>query len=546
MSSRFARYQKSLLLLMLGMVLLVIVTATLYMLGMTHLEGDPRTFLESLQFAAETLTTTGYGEDGRWKSVTVSIFVIVLQFLGVFVIFLVIPIYLIPFLEERFELRLPKEAKNMSDHVVIYHYGAPVTTLLAELQEDHVSAVILEEDESIARQALRDGHQVVHARTGDIGLSSVCLDKARALIANSADDKNAAVCLVARQLGFTKDIYAMVEDPFHRKPLALAGATAVFTPRHMLGAALAARASSRISPRVSGIQQLGKQLEVVEVGVTSNSPLVGKSLIETKIGSETGINIIAKWVSGQLKPVISGDTLIEANDVLVGIGTDAHIRKFTQFVGGSAATQHEKYIVAGFGEVGKKVHELLTAVGEEVQVVDKHAGEGVDFVGDALDHRLIERAGIVTAQAVILALDSDSATLFATVVLKDLAPQVRIIARVNHADNVERIHRAGAEFALSISQVAGQIMARRLLGDEAVALNTQLKIQKVSSIALAGSTLGELRIRSRTGCSIVAVERGPEVLVSFHLDFRFEKDDAVFVCGSYEAIRLFHEHFGES
>jgi hypothetical protein len=34
---------------------------------------------------------------------------------------------------------------------------------------------------------------------------------------------------------------------------------------------------------------------------------------------------------------------------------------------------------------------------------------------------------------------------------------VPIIARVNQSENVERIHAAGADFALSISRVAGQI-----------------------------------------------------------------------------------------
>ena len=102
----------------------------------------------------------------------------------------------------------------------------------------------------------------------------------------------------------------------------------------------------------------------------------------------------------------------------------------------------------------------------------------------------------------ILALDADSATLFATVILKDLAPGVPVIARVNEAENVERIHRAGADFALSISQVSGQMLAKKLLGQESVAVDPQLKILKiVRRTASPAATPPTLAIRERTGCS---------------------------------------------
>ena len=64
----------------------------------------------------------------------------------------------------------------------------------------------------------------------------------------------------------------------------------------------------------------------------------------------------------------------------------------------------------------------------------------------------------------MLALNSDDATLFATVIARDTVPDVPVIARVNHARNVENIHRAGADFALSICDVSGEMLSARLLG----------------------------------------------------------------------------------
>ena len=52
-----------------------------------------------------------------------------------------------------------------------------------------------------------------------------------------------------------------------------------------------------------------------------------------------------------------------------------------------------------------------------------------------------------------------------------------------------------------------------------------------------------LRIRERTGCSVVAVERGAEVLVRFEPGFAFAARDLVYICGSEDATRKFAAEF---
>jgi len=156
---------------------------------------------------------------------------------------------------------------------------------------------------------------------------------------------------------------------------------------------------------------------------------------------------------------------------------------------------------------------------------------------------VLEALDISNARAVVLALDSDPATLFASVIIRDLAPRVPIIARVNQSENVDRIHAAGADFALSIARVAGQILSRRLLGEEAIALDDELKVLKTAVPRLAGRNPAEAEIRERTGCSVVAVERGDQLIVQLDRDFRFEAQDTAFVAGSSPATRMFLDLF---
>jgi Trk K+ transport system NAD-binding subunit len=532
------------------------------MLGMSWLEGHPRSFWDSLEWAAESLTTTGYGADSHWSHPLMVLFVVAVQFAGVFLVFLLVPIYLIPFLEERFEARLPLEVEgDLAGHVVIYRFGPAVESLLGELAGARVPSLVLEPDEATARRLFELGQPgarkpqnvlVLHRGLDDGALQAARLDRARALIANGSDDENAALILSARQLGFGGPILALVEEPNHRRPIELAGATATFTPRHMLGAALAARASHRISPRVAGVQSLGRNLEVAEIQVRRASPLAGKTLAEAEIGPRTGAIVVGQWQGGELQVLAGPDARLEPGSLLVVMGSRESIERLSEIAElaeiaeGSSTRRHGHFVVCGGGEVGRKVAELLRIVGEPVRLIDRRPGPEVDQVGDVLDLRVLEAADVRNAQAVILALDTDSATLFASVILKDLAPEVPVIARVNHSDNVERIHRAGAYFALSISQVSGQMLAKKLLGQEAVAVDPQLKILKVAAGRLAGQHPAALRIRERTGCSVVAVERGEDVLVDLGPAFRFAPDDALYVCGSTGAVRRFSELFGEA
>jgi Trk K+ transport system NAD-binding subunit len=542
-----SRSQRRLLVLIAALLLTLIGSALLYEAGMHTLEGKTRSFWQSLEWAGETLTTTGYGADSSWTSPLMVVFVLALQFAGVLLVFLIVPIYLIPFLEERFETRLPRAAEDLRDHVVVFRSGPAVEGLLQQLASCDVPTLVIEEDDSAARRLFDAGQRVILGSLREHGLRSASLLAARALVANGSDAENAAVILAARQLGFQGELIAFVEEPFHRTPMILAGATAAFTPRHILGAALAARASDRIGPRLAGVQPLGRHLQVSEIRVQPGSALVGRTLAEAGIGARTGAIVIGQWVGGRLMAQPTATTRIEPNGILVVVSGAESLDRLEELAERAGAVRHGgPIVVAGYGEVGRKVAEMLRDAGEPVRVVDRSHDLGADVSGDVLDPRVLDAAGVASARAVVLALDNDSATLFATVIVKDRAPAVSVIARVNEAENVERIYAAGADFALSISQVSGQMLARRLLGEEAVEIDAQLKVRRVAGARLAGHRPADLRIRERTGCSVVAVERGDEVLVDFGPDFRFERGDAVYVTGSTEAVGRFEERFGPS
>ncbi|HXF76071.1 MAG TPA: NAD-binding protein, partial [Methylomirabilota bacterium] len=396
------------LLALLGVLLVLLLASTLlYMWGMAYLEGKPRGFWQALEWAGETLSTTGYGKDSSWNHPLMVSYVVLVQFIGVFLFFLVFPFYLIPFLEERFETRLPREAPRLKDHVVIFDYGPPVATLLSELERARIATVVIEEDPADARRLAEQGHRVVYGKLDEGVLQKTSLNQARALIANSTDERNAAVILAARQLGYRGEILALVEDPFHRQPIMLAGATAAYTPRHVLGAALAARASQKVSPTIAGIQHLGHKLTVGEARITRDSVLGGKTLAEANLGQHAGVTVIGQWVGGKLIAPPAPDMRLEPGGILLLVGNETSIQKFMDLCAGARQLRrHGPFLIAGGGEVGRKVAELLTDAGEETFIIDAQPLAGVHLVGNVMDTQILKQAGVENAQAVILALSA--------------------------------------------------------------------------------------------------------------------------------------------
>ncbi len=289
---------------------------------------------------------------------------------------------------------------------------------------------------------------------------------------------------------------------------------------------------------------LSSQVGVAEFRVRASSPLAGVRLADLHLRVRHGVTMVGQWVGGNFAAAVGPETSIEAGAIIVVVGAHANLTKVERLA--IPVRRRGPIVVAGYGFVGRRLVELLNEAGETTTVIDRQPIPGVDIVGNVLEHATLERARVCWASAVVLALNNDSEVIFATAVVRDHAPEVPLIVRAERTANVPRIYQAGADFALSLGQIAGRTLGYYLRGEQAVAIESRLKFIRVAPGALVGGHPVRDQVRERTGATVVAVERGPGVIVDFEEDFSVRADDSLLVCGASMDLACFVREFKTS
>ena len=525
-----------------ALVAIVIFYVFAYRIGMSIFEGQSRSFAQSLLAVVQSITTTGYGEDAaNWTTMPMILLVTVMNFTGVVFIFMALPLFVVPWMEERLSTTVP-DTVTLEDHVVIASYTDRSQKLLDELNTRGVPYVLIESDRDVAASLARDGETVILGNpTAVETLERANVGAARTLVADIGDEANASVALAASEWAPDVDVLTFVEDPDIAEYHEYAGADIVFSPRHLVADSLAAKVTSGVDAELTDAVEIASDFEIVELPIQAGSELAGVRVADSGIRERTGATIIGAWFRGEFASPPSPDARIDARTILLVAGREHQLEEL------KALTLSEKrkrrrgnVLVCGYGEVGSTVKRRLTASGSECIAIDVEDKSGVDIVGDVTERGPFEEAGIEDATTVILALPSDRLTVFATLVIRQLSEEVEVIARANSTENVGKVYRAGADYVLALSTVSGRMLASTILDEDVVSFGQQIDVARMGAGTLRGQTLQSADIRARTGCSVVAVERDGEVITDLEPTFEFRTGDEVIVAGPDDGVADLH------
>ena len=527
----------------LGTLLAVIFGYALaYDYGMTTFEGQTQPFYHSMQVVVETFTTTGYGSDAPWQSLQMNVLVMVMDVTGVVLIFMALPVFVVPLFEEALSTAVPTTVEEMTDHVVICTYSPRAESLIAELDSWDKEYVVVEPDRERATELYESGYSVVHGDPESVEtLKDANLPAATALVADASDEVDVSIVLTAREAASDVPVVSVVEEPELATYHELAGVDRVLSPRKLVGESLAEKVTTAVTTELGEAVEIGEDFEVAELPVQRGSELVGRTLAESGIRERSGANVIGAWFRGEFETPLSPDAELDPGAVLLVAGRQEQLERLKELTRSPVRSPRGgEVVVVGYGEVGATVTDELASAGVPYTVVDLRGKSGVDVVGDTTDPETLREAGIETARTVVFTVADDTLTGFGTLVARELNPEVEVIARAEETENVQKIYRAGADYVLALATVSGRMLASTILEEEEIiSMDKQVELVRTTAPELAGQTLSEADIRSRTGCTVIAVERDGEVVTELGPEFRLRRDDAVVVAGTDDGVNEF-------
>ncbi len=529
-------------------VFVTVAFSVVYDYGMSAFDGRPIPFLHSVRVVVETFTTTGYGSDSPWNTDAMRVIVILMDLAGLVLIVLALPVVGSPVLQDVLSTTVPTTVDDgLSDHVVICTHNSRAETLIAELDSFDKEYVIVEPDRETAKELYEGGHRVIRAEPDSLsGLRGANLADATAVVADVSDTVDTSIVLTAKEVAEDVPVVSVVEEPDRARYHELAGADTVLSPRPLLGESLARKLTTGVSTELGDGVELGEDFDIVELPISRGSELVGETLAESGLREQTGVNVIGAWFRGEFQSPPSPSARLDSSTVLLVTGRPEQLEQLRGMTVSSVRqVSTGETVIIGYGEVGKRVAEVLAEAGIEHSVIDIEDQPGVDVAGDATDHDVLEAAGVHEAGSVVLALPDDTTAKFVALMIKEHAPETEIVARIQQPEAMGKMYRAGADYVLALASVTGRMTASAVLEDETVlSPDTQVDVIRTAAPGLVGRTLGDAEVRSQTGCTVVAVERDGEVLTDVGPDFRVEANDDLVIAGTDAGTNKFQEIVG--
>jgi len=128
-------------------------------------------------------------------------------------------------------------------------------------------------------------------------------------------------------------------------------------------------------------------------------------------------------------------------------------------------------LVLGHGDLTEAIIQELNGKAPFLVVVPdadvtRRLGErGIDtLTGDTSDEETLQRVHVEEARAVVAATNDDAADALAILTVRDLAPNIHIVAAATHRENVAKLRRAGADTVISPASIGGHLLVESALG----------------------------------------------------------------------------------
>lgn len=273
---------------------------------------------------------------------------------------------------------------------------------------------------------------------------------------------------------------------------------------------------------------------------------------------------------GEIHPLSSKGRIFTIFILILGAGMMAYtVTEIAQFVvEGKLRDLWEKrrmkeiirllkghYIICGASNTGLVVANELTrkqiayvVVDSSTKVVEElHRQDILAMEGDATRDEILEEAGIERASGLVAALPHDADNVFVSLTAKGINSDIFIVSTASKIESVPKLKRAGANYVVSPTIIAGTRMASVIIRPSVVDFldatmtgeDHSLQMEELticSNSYLEKKAMKDADLRRRSGAIIVSVKRSEKNTINPEPSYVFESGDILVVLGDRDQI----------
>lgn len=515
-------------------------------------QEEDMTWLTGFYWTLVTMTTLGFGDIVFYTDLG-RLFSMLVLFSGVLLLLIMLPFTFIeffyaPWLKAQNQARAPKKLEEETEnHVVITHLDAVTDALIKKLASYKMEYVLLEPDLQKALELSDQDYHVINSDPVDYETyKNLQIQKASMVVATGSDSINTNIAFTIREFNKDIKIVASAVSSDSVDILQLAGANHVLKMGEVLGRSLARRTLGG-NARVHVIGHIDKL--VIGEATVQGTPLIGKTILESKLRETVGISIVGIWERGKFKQPMP-DTEITDKTVLVLAGSVEQLRRYDELVS-IYHVSDKPVVIIGAGRVGRAAAHSLSERQIDYRIIDKNPDRIKDkekyVLGDAADIEILSKAGIRESHTALITTHDDDTNIFLTIYCRQLCPKMEIISRATYEKNVSTLHRAGADFVMSYASMGANTIFNILEGQDVMMLAEGLNIfnHRVTA-TLAGKSLIQSNIRQKTGCTVIAIRQEGDMIINPDPETVLTPEQELILIGETSGEKSFNELFIKS
>ncbi len=536
----------------LGFIFLMYVTYSILFHFLAIYEGvdGHYSWLTGFYWTLVTMSTLGFG-DIVFSTDLGRLFSMIVLFSGVFFLLILLPFTFIeffyaPWLKAQNQARAPKKLdKDVKNHVIITNLDAITESLIKKFEAYKIDYAILEPDLQKALDLSDMDYKILNLDPTDYDTyNHLNIEDASMVVATGTDTTNTNITFTIKE--FNPEIKMVSTAASHDSVdiLQLAGANHVLQMGEILGRSLARRTLGG-NARVHVIGRINRL--VIGEATIQETPLVGKTINESNIRENTGVNIVGIWERGTFKHP-TPDTLLQNESVLVLAGNVKQFRRYDELFS-IYHISDKPAVILGAGRVGRAAARSLEEREIDYRIIDKNPDRILDderyIFGDAADIDVLHKAGIKDSHTVLITTHDDDVNIYLTIYCRQLSPNIQIISRSTYERNINTLHRAGADFVMSYASMGAGSIFNILEGQEVMVLAEGLNIfnHRINK-KLAGKSLNQSNIRQDTGGTVIAVNCEDDSMeINPPPDRKLELGKEIVLIGSFEAENTFNKMY---